>query len=295
MQWAVQPGDGRTVDEVLARMVEEGAPTDGRVFLNGRPADPTEPVDVGDHLTVYPRREVAYADPEVLAQRDGVMLVFKPAGLPAETTKLGEDSLVSALLSRFKGGKIHVATRLDTMVSGVTVCTLGRDASRRVVAWREAGLIQRTYLALTVAPAEGAFTEGIWDWPLGKTRDRGGRHLASPKAPQTKPARTRYLVRGQTEHGWLLELRPETGRMHQIRAHAAAAGLPLYGDGRYGGPTSLTDDRGAVQAVRRPALHALRVELPHLAAEVPPPDDLVAGWTALGGDQQAMKGSFGGP
>lgn len=292
MQWAVQPGDGSTVGEVLERMLAEGAPTDGRIFLNGRPAEPTEPVDVGDHLTIYPRREVALAAPEVLAQRDGVVLVFKPAGLPAETTKLGQDSLVSAMLARFKGGKVHVATRLDTMVSGVSVCTLGRDASRRVAAWREAGLIQRTYLAVTVVPAEGAFTEGSWDWPLGKQRDRGGRHIASPKAPGAKPARTRYRVRAQAEHGWLLELMPETGRMHQIRAHAALAGLPLYGDGRYGGPTSLTDARGAVQAVRRPALHALRVELPHLAAEVPPPEDLVGWWSALGGDPGATTTTF---
>lgn len=289
MQWSVQAEDGRTVGEVLRRMVTEGAPVDGRVFLNGRPAELEEPVDVGDHLTIYPRRPLTLIAPEVLAQRDGVVLVFKPAGLPAETTKLGEDSLVSALLSRFKGGRVHVATRLDTMVSGVAVCCLGRDASRRVAAWREAGLIRRTYLAITVAPDRPHSTEGIWDWPLGRQRDRGGRHIASPRAPRAKPARTRYRVLGHADEGRLLELSPETGRMHQIRAHAAEAGLSLYGDGRYGGPTSLVDARGAVQAVTRLALHALRVELPHLAAEVPAPDDILGWWSSLGGDAALLS------
>ncbi|MEM6786396.1 MAG: RluA family pseudouridine synthase [Myxococcota bacterium] len=288
VQWSVAAEDGSTVGAVFDRMIEEGAPPDGRVFLNGRPADAGEPVDVGDRLTVYPRRELRLTAPEVMAQRDGVLLVYKPAGLPSETTRLGEDSLLSALLERFNGGKVHVATRLDTMVSGVVVATLGRDASRRLAAWREAGLVRRTYVALAAADAAGP-DEGVWTWSLARGRDRGGRHVARTGVDGAKPAETRYRVLATTDAARLLALWPRTGRMHQLRAHASLAGQPLWGDGRYGGQVQLVDPRGAVTKLDRPMLHAARVTLPHLAALAPPPPDFEAAWSALGGDGDDLR------
>lgn len=281
MQWAVQEGDGASVRDILEHMRALGSDGDGRIFVNGRRAELDEPVEPGDTVELYPQRPPPGDEVRILAQRDGVLLADKPAGLPTETTRLGEDSLVTALLSELNGGHVHAASRLDVWVSGITLCTLGRDAAQRVQTWRDAGQVQRTYIAI----AHGTLSDdaGVWDSPLGRTRDRGGRHLASTKAPELRPARTRFCVRARTEQAVLLDLHPETGRMHQLRAHAAHAEVPFYGDRLYGGPVRLTEASGRVSAIERIALHARFVELPGLSAEAPIPQSLRALWSALGG------------
>jgi NAD(P)-dependent dehydrogenase (short-subunit alcohol dehydrogenase family) len=84
--------------------------------------------------------------------------------------------------------------------------------------------------------------------------------------------------------GLLLELTPETGRMHQLRAHAAIAGVPLYGDRLYGGPSSIVGADGRVLPLDRVALHCVRIELPVLEATAPVPEALRQAWRALGGE-----------
>jgi tRNA pseudouridine32 synthase/23S rRNA pseudouridine746 synthase len=90
--------------------------------------------------------------------------------------------------------------------------------------------------------------------------------------PAGQSARTRYRTLAATAEAALLELTPETGRMHQLRAHLAAIGRPIAGDGKYGGLFRL----GAAE-VPTLMLHAAALDLPHpdgsrlpLAA-LPPP------------------------
>jgi len=283
MQWAVQTGDGDRVSDIVAKMRALGSPSDARVFLNGRRADPDEPVAHGDRVELYPRRERRDSELiQVLAQRDGVMMALKPAGLPTETTKLGEDSLVSLLMGQLRSGRVHAASRLDVAVSGVVLCTLGSDASKRVERWRAREQLERCYLAIAAGVVDA---EGEWSLPLGRMRDRAGRHKASPHARDTREALTRYQTLARAAEGAsLLRLRPITGRMHQLRAHAASAGAPLYGDRRYGGATSVVRDDGAVLSIERIALHAHTIVSPALEAVAPVPAAMVALWSTLGGD-----------
>jgi 23S rRNA-/tRNA-specific pseudouridylate synthase len=290
MAWVVADGDGASVGEVVAKMRALGAPERARVFLNGRPADDRDVVEAGDQVELYPQRDSfrGKTEVEILAQRDGVLLVYKPAGIPAETTQLGEDSVLSELLAMFKGGTIHAASRLDVGVSGVMVCTLGRDANRRVHDWRAAGQLRRSYIAIGAGTLEGdggLDSSGTWAHALGRMRDRGGRHKSSSEASERKTAITHYRVMARTSHATLLVLEPETGRMHQLRAHAALHGVPLYGDRLYGGPATATDDMGRVSPVDGIALHALRVALPSATATAPPPARMIDLWRTLGGDE----------
>jgi tRNA pseudouridine32 synthase/23S rRNA pseudouridine746 synthase len=78
--------------------------------------------------------------------------------------------------------------------------------------------------------------------------------------PAGQSALTRYRTVSATPDAALLELRPETGRMHQLRAHLAAIGRPIAGDGKYGGLFRL----GAVH-IPRLMLHAVALEIPHPA------------------------------
>lgn len=275
--WVVVPGDPPTPRAIL-ETVPGFLP--GRVFVNGRPAVLDHPLELGDRVDVYPPRSHEPGSLEVLAQRDGVLLVHKPAGLASETTRQGEDSVVARVLAMLGGGHVHAATRLDTAVSGVVACCLGRDASRRFEEWRERGHVARSYLAVAVARALP--DRGTWDAPLGRTKDRAGRDRARVGGPGSLDALTHYRVLGRAPAS-LLELRPETGRMHQLRAHAAHAGLPLLGDRLYGGPSSVVLRDGRVLGLDRVALHCLRLELPGLEAVAPIPEALRELWRGLGG------------
>ncbi len=288
LQWEVQTDDGRRVRDVLARMRDLGAPEDGRVFVNGRRAGLDDLVEPGDRVEVYPRRASAGAsEVSILAQRDGVVLVHKPAGMLTETTRLGEDSVLTALISQLSGGDVKAATRLDVQVSGVVVCTLGRDARRRVEKWRAAGQLVRTYVGFGWGRLD--VEQGTWEWPLGKIRDRAGRHRVAVQAKHAKPAVTAFTVAERCDAAVRLTLKPQTGRMHQLRAHASLAGVPLIGDRQYGGPRQLVCDSGAVQAVDRIALHAALVETPSLRAESPLPDELTSLWDAVVSSAQSSS------
>jgi 23S rRNA pseudouridine1911/1915/1917 synthase len=280
MAWAVQSGDGDFVGDIVGRMRAMGAPPDARVYLNGRRAGLEEPVEPGDRIELWPLRESPPGEVRILGQRDGIVLVEKPAGLPSETTQRGEDSVVSAVMTILNGGRVHAATRLDTAVSGVVVCTLGHDASRKLERWRASGHLRRTYVGIASAHLEG---EGVWSWPLGAHRDRAGRIHSAPDGKDPRPATTRWRATASLDTATWLELRPETGRMHQLRAHAALASAPLFGDRLYGGPRQVTAANGAVHALERIALHCRRVELPELDAESPVPAELDALWQRLSG------------
>jgi 23S rRNA-/tRNA-specific pseudouridylate synthase len=277
LTWVVVPGDPPTPRAILLAVPGVEA---GRIFVNGRPAPLDQALELGDRVDVYPPRQQGAGNLVVLAQRDGVMLVDKPFGLASETTRQGEDSVVARVLAMLGGGHVHAATRLDASVSGVVACCLGRDASRRFEEWRERGHVVRTYLAIAAAP--GLPEHGVWDAPLGRTKDRAGRDRARVGGPGSLEALTRFRVLARTSAS-LLELRPDTGRMHQLRAHAAHAGAPLFGDRLYAGPSSAVLADGRVLAFDRVALHCMKLELPGLEAFAPIPAPFGELWRGLGG------------
>lgn len=280
--WVVRKGDGARLADILHRLQELGVSGDGRVVLNGRRAKPDDPVDPGDRVEVWPaRRSERGEGVHLLAQRDGVLLVEKPAGLPSEPTRQGESSVVNVLQTSLSGTHVHAASRLDTQVSGVMLCALGQDAARRIERWRSARQIERDYLAIVRGLVSG---DGSWTWPLGRSRDGGGRVRMRPGVVGARDAETTYRVLARGDDATLLSLRPSTGRMHQLRAHASEAGHAMYGDRLYRGPCSFSDDGGRVHTLDRIALHAFRVEVPTLEASSPMPTQLQDWWRLLGGD-----------
>ncbi len=288
IQWAVQVDDGSQLCDLLNTVRALGAQVGERVRLNGRRAALDDPIEPGDGVDLWPPDPPSDAEPvQILAHHEGILLVNKPTGLPTEPTPRGPDSLVSGLIEWLKGGRVHAASRLDTTVSGVVVCTLGGDAARRVQQWRDLGQLHRHYVAVVA----GALPEdGHWDWPLGKIRTRGGRHQVSAQAPRTRAAQTHFVVQATLGASPVLEcpasiveLRPATGRMHQLRAHASLAGAPILGDRTYGGPRQLVTSDGRVHELGRIALHARRVLLPSFSATAPLPAELLEWWHLLGG------------
>jgi 23S rRNA-/tRNA-specific pseudouridylate synthase len=115
--------------------------------------------------------------------------------------------------------------------------------------------VQKTYLAIVCGGAPDP-REGEISLALRKANRRGLDIMEIDAAGQ--PSLTRYRTRAATAEAALVELSPETGRMHQLRAHMAAIGRPIAGDGKYGGFYRV----GAVE-ISRLLLHAAALDIPH--------------------------------
>jgi tRNA pseudouridine32 synthase / 23S rRNA pseudouridine746 synthase len=167
--------------------------------------------------------------------RDGLMLVVdKPAGLPVHAGPKGGANL-GQLLDGLRFGlpqRPELAHRLDKDTSGCLVLGRHRQALRRLGRLFAAGLVEKTYWAVV----EGTPPAGEGRIELGLARrsedprswwmmvDEGG----------SQPAITAYRVLGAAGGLAWLELRPLTGRTHQLRVHLAAVGCPILGDAVYG-------------------------------------------------------------
>jgi 23S rRNA pseudouridine1911/1915/1917 synthase len=287
---------GVRLDEVVARLVPDGveAVAAGRVFVDGRRAnDAGAALQPGALVELYARREAA-GEVEILATHGGLVFVSKPAGVATEPDHAGIDDSLVARSERLLGaqrGELHALSRLDVGVSGVV--TLARDAAARALVeeLRVRGRFERRYLAL--AGATPAPEAGTWSAAIAKQRDgRRSAAGAGGKAAATRYRTIAHASPGGVPRATLLALSPVTGRTHQLRVHAAAAGAALLGDRSYGGPSRARLAGGKVVPIARPALHALWVELGlaggSLRVEAPVPEDFAELWVELGGAPEAL-------
>jgi tRNA pseudouridine32 synthase/23S rRNA pseudouridine746 synthase/23S rRNA pseudouridine1911/1915/1917 synthase len=224
----------------------------------------------------YPDREVP-GFPAPVLYRDGLMLVIdKPSGIPVHAGPGGGPHLEHWLpLLRFGLPRPPaLAHRLDRDTSGCLVLGRHPKALRRLGALFREGKIEKVYWAVVAGiPAE---TEGVVDAPLRKdTARRVGWRVEID--PTGQHALTEYRVLASAEGRSWLELRPKTGRTHQIRVHCAALGCPVVGDPTYGGPadTPLQLHARAITIPLYPARPAIQVTAP-----VPP--HMLAALTRLG-------------
>lgn len=166
---------------------------------------------------------------------DGEALVIdKPAGLPVDRPRDGSLSLENHLAGLTFGFRrwpqpVH---RLDRDTSGCLLLSRNPRAHARFQRAFEAGLVEKRYLAVLdgVPGGEG----GVVDMALAKrsSREDGWRIVPDPAG---KRARTGWRLLEVRDGRSLVEFRPETGRTHQIRVHAAAGlGAAVLGDPVYG-------------------------------------------------------------
>lgn len=200
----------------------------------------------------------------VLHSDNHLLAVEKPACVPMVPDASGDESLLDrakAWVAREfdKPGRVYlgVVHRLDRPVSGVALFARTSKAAARLTDQFRTRTARKTYVGVTVGwpePEEGR----VETWLL-KDAERNRVRAVPPDTPGAKPAVTRWRTLERRESGGtrtaVVELRPETGRPHQLRAAMAALGCPLLGDLKYGAPEALPD--------RSIALHAHRLEIIH--------------------------------
>lgn len=250
---------------------------EGRVFVDGkRTKDGALMLVVGQRVRVGVSRAVPSAPLPVLFHANGLVVVDKPAELPCEPDRAGDDSLRTRLSLQLRLPEVHVLSRLDVGVSGLVLCAT--DAPSRRAGTEHAPT--KRYLAFALgAELPATFA---WSAPL---RFRG-------KFVDDRPAETHgsVLACWSTRLGTVsaVELTPVTGRRHQLRVHCALAGAPLLGDRVYGGAARLADSTGAVHALARIALHAAALDGPRLRVRSALPTAVLDWARWLGADSATL-------
>jgi 23S rRNA pseudouridine1911/1915/1917 synthase len=201
---------------------------------------------------------------EIIYEDNHCLAVNKPAGLLTQGDASGEPSLLDAaradLKRRYhKPGNVFVGLvhRLDRPVSGVVLLARTSKAAGRLSAQFRAGTVEKVYWAMV----EGICRDdsGEWtDW-LEKDRRRNVVRVVPSGTPGARMAQLAFRVLGRHDRGTTLELRPISGRSHQLRVQLAARGLPIVGDRKYGAERRLR----AVDGQGRIALHARRLSFSH--------------------------------
>jgi len=196
--------------------------------------------------------------PLVVYEDEHLAVVDKPAGmLVHEAPGAGGPTLVDALAGRLAGGddpaRPGIVHRLDRDTSGLLVVARDAATHRALAAMIAAREVGRMYVTLV----EGcpASRSGTIDAALGRDYRAPERVVVGGRRP--RPAVTHFEVRERLAATALLDVRLETGRTHQIRAHLQAIGNPVVGDRRYGS--------GPRYGLDRQFLHSRRITFAHPA------------------------------
>jgi 23S rRNA pseudouridine1911/1915/1917 synthase len=225
---------------------------------------------------------------DILFEDNHCIAVAKPAPLLTQGVPPGIptlEAMVKAYLKQKyqKAGNVYLGIphRLDRPVSGVVVFARNTKAARRLAEQFHERQVAKTYWAALEGMVEP--DEGVWeDWLL-KVAEEARTLPVARDTPGARHALLSYRVLSRSGSDTLVEFKPETGRMHQIRVQATTRGWPVRGDLFYGarqafGPAA-DQPRDRVIALHGRSLtflHPIRYEPVTVVAPLPPV------WQALG-------------
>jgi len=270
---------------------------DGHVAVNGEGGGVHQPLRNGDYIEVDMagcKPSAEKSDPEgldILYRDEGTLCVFKPAGIPVIPDRRPKGSTAVELCRKMlapEGLRPKPVHRLDKHTSGVLMLALTKEYVHPLGELFAQRQVEKIYLAFvrgTPRPAEGEI-----DLAIGTDRKKATRMVID--RARGKPALSLFKTL-KTWNGYsLVEVRPKTGRTHQVRVHLAHIKHPILCDALYGGGdafhlSTIKPDyrigRGRRERpiLNRQALHAaeLRFRSPATGKDVvvkaPLPEDLV--------------------
>ena len=247
----------------------------GQLRLDGKRVTPGDRITAGQEIRLpppeaapvrqeraKPKRDPLTADEEefvrsLVIHRDAnAFVINKPAGLATQGgTKTSNhlDRLLDGLAE--EGQRPKLVHRLDKDTSGALLVARSARAAAFFSKSFSGRTAKKIYWALVIGVPSG--DEGMIDAPLAKQPGTGGEKMHIDQE-NGQPAKTKWRVidRAGNRAAWV-ELQPLTGRTHQLRAHMAAIGHPIVGDGKYGGAESFLT--GGIS--RKLHLHARRLRI----------------------------------
>ncbi len=276
------------------------------ITLNSQKADGSEKLAVGDLVRLFfseetlagfgaggadgrlseaDRKQVkegydayrAFGKLQVLYEDRHVLLVNKPVGILSQKADIRQLSLNEWLTGYLlETGKItetglqtfhpSVCNRLDRNTSGIVICGKSLYGSQEMARIIKERSLHKYYLLYVEGQMDkGQTIEGY----LYKDETSNRVEIFRTKKPGSVRIVTAYrpVLTGQRET--LVEAELITGKTHQIRAHLAAAGFPLVGDGKYGN-VQRNEERRRKSGITHQLLHAYRVVFPELSGELKP-------------------------
>jgi 23S rRNA pseudouridine955/2504/2580 synthase len=248
----------------------------GQLRLDGKKVAPGERIAAGQQIQVPPaeaeppRRGPARPKREPLAPEEeefvrslviyddsNAFVLNKPPGLATQGGTKTTNHLDRLLdgLSDEAGNRPKLVHRLDKDTSGAVLVARTARAAALFSKSFSGRTAKKVYWALVMGVPSA--DEGMIDAPLAKQPGTGGEKMHIDEE-HGQPAKTRWRVidRAGNRAAWL-ELQPLTGRTHQLRAHMAAIGHPIVGDGKYGGADAFLT--GGIS--RKLHLHARRLRI----------------------------------
>ena len=209
----------------------------GYVSVNNKAVTtPKFEVDETDEIALnLPEKEQADVDLPILYEDDDVIVVNKPSGLLTHAKGgLSDESTVAEIIrpktsfatDTDRPGIVH---RLDRDTSGLLIIAKNPESAAHLQRQFAERTAKKTYIAIT--DGKPKLNAAKIDLPIGR----------NPSAPSTfridpngKPAQTTYHVLAENDAQSLVELKPTTGRTHQLRVHLTHLNAPILGDRVYG-------------------------------------------------------------
>lgn len=287
---------GKRIDAVLALQLDEYS----RVFLRNVVQQQGATVDgvivkPSFKLRTGQRIEVQLPPPpdegpkpqniplDVLFEDDALIAIDKPAGMVVHPAKGNwQGTLASALAYRFQqlsdvGGPTRpgIIHRLDRDTSGVILVAKSNEVHLKLSAQFEQRTIQKEYIALAIGDIQ--LDRDIIRLPIGPHPYQRDKMAIRKGHPQSKAAETHYEVLERFNGISVVQIRPKTGRTHQIRVHLDHIGAPVLCDRLYAGHAQITRGELLKRLARklpaqegdedvvlcRQALHARRITFTH--------------------------------
>jgi RluA family pseudouridine synthase len=226
--------------------------------------DPAKLLSEGERLAAgaAPAKSWTFGVSDILFEDEWIVGVNKPAGLPTQPTLDEARANLYVLLQKFlkardgEGAYVGLHHRLDRDTSGVMVFTKKKEANAEIGRAFAEHLARKTYLAIvgTIRPLPQSW---LVDNFLAREKGKAGKMSVVRSGGDR--AITDFRTIAAVDGFALVEARPRTGRMHQIRVHLAGVGAPIIGDRTYGGLSKIPGNA----EVSRVMLHAAALTFPH--------------------------------